>query len=247
MGFRFRKIFSLGKGLRINIGKRGISTSLGVPGATLNIGKGGLRSTVGIPGSGLSYTSGSTSTGGTSSKNNPLANLIFGIAFLCLMFCCVFFCFYFYIFGDTSVVASTPAAPVQSIPIEKIIELTANAARAQTMAAMPPLPTSTLGFTPEAVSTPTYLPAVTAGAPFIVEATNTPIVYYSSTPFLYLIGTPPMSGGDGVCSCSGGLNCSNFSSQLQAQSCFNYCKGQGFGDVHGLDHENDGKACEGLP
>ncbi|WP_380784825.1 DUF4236 domain-containing protein [Sphingomonas sp. R86521] len=56
MGFRFRKTISLFPGLRLNISKGGISTSLGRPGASINIGKQGVRGTVGLPGSGLSYS-----------------------------------------------------------------------------------------------------------------------------------------------------------------------------------------------
>lgn len=57
MTLRFRQTFTLFPGVRINIGKRGISTSIGVPGATVNIGRQGVRATVGAPGTGLSYSS----------------------------------------------------------------------------------------------------------------------------------------------------------------------------------------------
>lgn len=51
-----------------------------------------------------------------------------------------------------------------------------------------------------------------------------------------------------VCSCSGNVyNCSDFSTRAQAQSCYNYCRSQGRGDVHKLDRDNDGDACESLP
>lgn len=56
MTLRFRQTFTLFPGVRINIGKRGISTSIGVPGATVNIGRQGVRATVGAPGTGLSYS-----------------------------------------------------------------------------------------------------------------------------------------------------------------------------------------------
>lgn len=42
-------------------------------------------------------------------------------------------------------------------------------------------------------------------------------------------------------------NCSNFRTEKQAQSVFNYCKKQtGKRDVHKLDSDKDGKACETL-
>ena len=56
MTLRFRQTFTLFPGVRINIGKRGISTSIGVPGASVNIGRQGVRATVGAPGTGLSYS-----------------------------------------------------------------------------------------------------------------------------------------------------------------------------------------------
>ncbi|ECO0584320.1 DUF4236 domain-containing protein [Salmonella enterica subsp. diarizonae] len=58
MGFRFRKRIKIAPGIHINIGKTGItSASIGKAGATLNVGKKGVKTTVGIPGTGLSYTS----------------------------------------------------------------------------------------------------------------------------------------------------------------------------------------------
>jgi hypothetical protein len=56
MGFRFRRSIRILPGLRLNIGKRGVSTSIGVRGAHVTFGKTGTRTTVGLPGSGLSYT-----------------------------------------------------------------------------------------------------------------------------------------------------------------------------------------------
>lgn len=57
MGIRFRKSIKLFPGVRINLSKSGVSTSLGVPGATVNVKAGRkTKATVGLPGSGLSYT-----------------------------------------------------------------------------------------------------------------------------------------------------------------------------------------------
>lgn len=51
-----------------------------------------------------------------------------------------------------------------------------------------------------------------------------------------------------VCDCSDDLyNCGDFTTQVQAQACYDYCVSLGCGDVHGLDGDNDGQACEGLP
>jgi hypothetical protein len=56
MGFRFRKTIKLFQGVKLNLSKSGISTSVGVPGATINISNRGTRGTVGIPGTGVSYS-----------------------------------------------------------------------------------------------------------------------------------------------------------------------------------------------
>lgn len=59
---------------------------------------------------------------------------------------------------------------------------------------------------------------------------------------------PPLIPPSNVCSCSGNIyNCKDFSTHNQAQSCFNYCVAQGVGDIHNLDRDNDGLACESLP
>jgi hypothetical protein len=61
MGFRFRKSIKLMPGVRLNIGKSGVSASVGIKGASVNLGKRGARGTVGIPGTGISYSANLTS------------------------------------------------------------------------------------------------------------------------------------------------------------------------------------------
>jgi hypothetical protein len=55
MGFRFQKRISLLPGVRINLSKGGVSTSLGPRGADVNISKDGITTNAGIPGTGISY------------------------------------------------------------------------------------------------------------------------------------------------------------------------------------------------
>ncbi|MBD8063637.1 excalibur calcium-binding domain-containing protein [Actinomycetaceae bacterium Sa1BUA1] len=43
------------------------------------------------------------------------------------------------------------------------------------------------------------------------------------------------------------LDCKDFRTQREAQAEYNYWKNKGLGDVHDLDGDNDGKACESLP
>lgn len=77
--------------------------------------------------------------------------------------------------------------------------------------------------------TPTPVPATAA-------PTSAPAVLPTS---------PPVAA---VCDCSGNLyNCSDFSTHRQAQACYDYCVSQSRGDIHRLDGDNDGVACESLP
>lgn len=68
MGLRFRKSIKLCPGVRINLSKSGISTSIGVRGAHLTLGKSGVYSNIGIPGTGI-YTR--DKIGGESRKKHP--------------------------------------------------------------------------------------------------------------------------------------------------------------------------------
>jgi hypothetical protein len=54
MAFRFRRSIRLAPGLRLNVGKRGVSVSAGVRGASISVGRRGVYGNVGVPGTGLS-------------------------------------------------------------------------------------------------------------------------------------------------------------------------------------------------
>jgi hypothetical protein len=57
MGFRYRKSIRILPGVRLNLGNRGLaSISIGKRGFTINISKRGIQTTVGVPGTGVSYT-----------------------------------------------------------------------------------------------------------------------------------------------------------------------------------------------
>jgi hypothetical protein len=55
MGLRFHRVFSILPGVRINVSKSGLSTSVGPRGADVNVGRHGVTTNAGIPGTGLSY------------------------------------------------------------------------------------------------------------------------------------------------------------------------------------------------
>ena len=102
-----------------------------------------------------------------------------------------------------------------------------------------PAPTPTPRPSPTAtpVPTPTPLPSPTA-TPLSPTPTPKPVTATS-------IPTQPTA----VCDCSHDrYNCpqtsDDFSTQAEAQACYEYCKSQGHGDVHDLDRNNDGVACE---
>lgn len=54
MAFRFRKRIKVAPGLTLNLGKKGVSTTLGVPGASVNVGPQGVHGNAGLAGTGLS-------------------------------------------------------------------------------------------------------------------------------------------------------------------------------------------------
>lgn len=60
--------------------------------------------------------------------------------------------------------------------------------------------------------------------------------------------TPSQASKQAACDCSGNIyNCSDFSSQKEAQSCYEYCLKQRGYDVHRLDRDKDRVAWESVP
>lgn len=88
-------------------------------------------------------------------------------------------------------------------------------------------------------------PTATATTMAIATPTNTP----EPTPTELPAATPsptPTAGLLFICT-SDAYNCSDFSTQAGAQEVFNYCTERGFGDIHRLDFDGNGVACESLP
>jgi hypothetical protein len=80
MGFRFQKRITIFPGVRINLSKTGVSTSIGGKGATVNVGTQGQKTvTLGIPGTGLSYKA---SLSGAIILLIVAAVVLFGLAWL---------------------------------------------------------------------------------------------------------------------------------------------------------------------
>lgn len=54
MALKFGKRIKIAPGIRVNLSKSGVSTTVGPRGASVNIGKKGVHANTGIPGTGLS-------------------------------------------------------------------------------------------------------------------------------------------------------------------------------------------------
>lgn len=135
--------------------------------------------------------------------------------------------------------------------------------------APPPPPaeprTESLAQTAGLLSTVTFTssPTATASPTLASTATLAPTLTLAPTSTVVLITVPPAGGAggsggsggggspgitqvSGPCSCNGDtMNCTHFRNQKAAQACYDHCKSLGYGDIHRLDRDNDGLACEG--
>jgi len=120
-----------------------------------------------------------------------------------------------------------------AVDISIIIAQTSHAALTQTQWASSPTPYFTV----------TFLPTLTLPATLVPSQTSEP-----TATVVFILPTSPSAGSSsGSCICSNdSLNCSDFSSQASAQACMDYCISIGAGDIHNLDGNADGVACESL-
>jgi hypothetical protein len=70
MPFRFRRSIRIVPGLRLNVGRRGLSASVGGREGHVTAGTGSVRATATLPGTGISYTV-TTAHGGAGRKRSP--------------------------------------------------------------------------------------------------------------------------------------------------------------------------------
>lgn len=103
-----------------------------------------------------------------------------------------------------------------------------------------PLPSATP--TPTNTPLPTPIPTNTPVPTNTPQPTNTPVSQPTFTP----VPTQPPPGNCTVCT-SNVYNCTHFATQAQAQACHDYCWSIVGYDVHQLDADGDGEACESLP
>ncbi|MEA3350143.1 MAG: hypothetical protein U9Q82_05955 [Chloroflexota bacterium] len=113
--------------------------------------------------------------------------------------------------------------------------------------ALPPTSTSSLPLSPSTVMTITQ---TLTTQPTVKKLTSTPTI--TRTPYLSSTLPPSMTPYIVVtqntvsCTCADDTyNCDDFINEpFTAQECFEHCKSQGYGDVHGLDGNNNNSACE---
>lgn len=104
--------------------------------------------------------------------------------------------------------------------------------------------TPTMTMTPTATGTATMTGTPTATA----TVTRTPTVTVTATVTRTPTATATKSAPPGCSTCASDVyNCSDFDSQAEAQACFDYCMALVGSDVHRLDADNNGVACESLP
>ena len=93
-------------------------------------------------------------------------------------------------------------------------------------------------------------PPITPSATFppsatLPPATFTPSPIPTSTPTPTITPTPSATP---VCICAyDAYDCAGFTTHAEAQACFNDCIRVYAGDIHLLDSDGDGEACESLP
>lgn len=104
--------------------------------------------------------------------------------------------------------------------------------------------TATVTRTPTATATPTTTGTSTATATASRTPTVTPTPTRTPTPTATATRGAP--GGCSTCAFDA-YNCSDFDTQEDAQECFDYCMELVGSDVHRLDADNNGVACESLP
>lgn len=110
--------------------------------------------------------------------------------------------------------------------------------------------TGTATHTPTMTLTPTATGTATStGTPTATPTkTATPTMTLTPTKTMTPTATATKSAPSGCSTCAADTyNCSDFGTQAAAQACHDYCYDQVGYDVHGLDGDGNGVACESLP
>lgn len=89
-------------------------------------------------------------------------------------------------------------------------------------------------------------PEVPTAVPTVIPTMTPTIVVPTQTPMPPATSTPQPPAGCSICSYDA-YNCSDFKTQREAQACYEYCMAMVGYDVHRLDGDGNGVACESLP
>lgn len=129
--------------------------------------------------------------------------------------------------------------PVQGVSLNRIFIPLISRPEGSTLPTPEPTPLPTVAPTIAPTAEPTLAPTLAPTVQPTISPTAMPTVQPTVAP------TAPPSG---PCPCHANvLNCGDFDTQPEAQACFDWCVSQGAGDIHRLDGNNDGEACESLP
>ena len=80
MGLRFRKRIKVAPGVHLNLSNTGVSTNVGVKGASVTYSKGKKTTTVGLPGTGITHvTTEKTEPNNNQASNSNIITTVFGL------------------------------------------------------------------------------------------------------------------------------------------------------------------------
>jgi hypothetical protein len=120
-----------------------------------------------------------------------------------------------------------------------------------------------LQYPPQSPYNPYTEPKRPANIPKILLICFAIIVLFVAGLFLYIYSKGTNNNNDGVLPNNNGItvgepnpngydcssdvyNCANFTTKSQAQVVYDFCVSEGKGDIHRLDADGNGKACESL-
>lgn len=251
MPIRFRKSVKIAPGTRLNLSSKGISASVGAGGFRASTGKSGnclyylfvwpfvlIFQLYGLLFKGIVWLFKAATATPQRRKISLYTIGAITIVSACMAVTTA-------LLQSLGIVAKpTPAPTIDLVAMQSTAQASALQSFTQTALAMPTLaqPSATTASMFDLIPSATIAPAT-----LISVSTATAIPTFTNVPTLIVIipTNPPPAGN--VCSCSGDtLNCGDFSSYSSANACFNYCISVGAGDIHRLDGNNDGSACDGL-
>lgn len=271
MGFRFRKSWKILPGVRLNLSRRGIGTSVGIKGFHVSSGPSGKQVTTSIPGTGIYHVKRLSTKSRKKESSMPKSSKVY---------------------SQSTPPIQPPPQKERKIPqflrdfisqdvseagffkkmLIKITTFLVNAPK-KILIILAVLsvvsccciygfiytgtPEYKLTATANSLSTSDALATTQAFVPSSTPTkTKTPTLIPSQTPTVTptqtstqipvapaIVTAAPVTG----CNCAQDYDCSAFSTNEEAQNCFVACGGSATYNWSNLDRDNNGKACESLP